>query len=97
MYMLDFEEAEEPETRLPIFTGSWIKQEDSRKISTFASVQHERPCVDCNKLWEILQGMGIPDYLTCILRNLYVVQEAAVRIKHRTTDWFKIGKGVQQG
>ena len=53
-------------------------------------------CVGHNKLGKILQGMGIPDYLTCILRNLYVGQEAAVRTKHRTTDWFKIGKGVQQ-
>ena len=53
-------------------------------------------CVDHNKLWKILKKMGIPGHLTCILRNLYVGQEAAVRTKHGTTDQFQIGKGVQQ-
>ena len=51
-------------------------------------------CVDHNKLWEILKEMGIPDYLTCLLRNLYAGQEATVRTGHGTTDWFQIGKGV---
>ena len=54
-------------------------------------------CVDHNKLWEILQEMGILDHLTCLLRNLYVGQEATVRTGHGTTDWFQIGKGVCQG
>ena len=54
-------------------------------------------CVDHNQLWKILKEMGIPDHLTCLLRNLYVGQEATVRIKHETTDWFQIGKGVCQG
>ena len=54
-------------------------------------------CVNHNKLQEILKGMGIPDHLTCLLRNLYVGQEATVRTGHETTDGFKIGKGVQQG
>ena len=54
-------------------------------------------CVDHNKLWEILKEMGIPDHLTCLLRNLYAGQEATVRTGHRTTDWFQIGKGVHQG
>ena len=54
-------------------------------------------CVDHNKLWKILQEMGIPDYLTCLLRNLYAGQEATVRTGHGTTDWFQIGKGVCQG
>ena len=54
-------------------------------------------CVDHNKLWKILQEMGIPDHLTCFLRNLYAGQEAAVRTRHGTTDWFQIGKGVRQG
>ena len=54
-------------------------------------------CVDHNKLWEILQEMGIPDHLTCLLRNLYAGQEATVRAGHTTTDWFQIGKGVRQG
>ena len=54
-------------------------------------------CVDHNKLWEILKEMGIPDHLTCLLRNLYAGQEATVRTGHGTTDWFQIGKGVRQG
>ena len=54
-------------------------------------------CVDHNKLWTVLQEMGIPDHLTCLLRNLYTGQEATVRTGHGTTDWFQIGKGVRQG
>ena len=54
-------------------------------------------CVDHNKLWKILKEMGIPDHLTCLLRNLYAGQEATVRIGHGTTDWFQIGKEVHQG
>ena len=54
-------------------------------------------CVDHNKLWKILKEMGIPDCLTCLLRNLHAGQEAAVRTGHGTTDWFQIGKGVRQG
>ena len=54
-------------------------------------------CVDHKKLWKILQEMGIPDYLTCLLRNLYAGQEATVRTGHGTTDWFQIGKGICQG
>ena len=53
--------------------------------------------VDHNKLWKILKEMGIPDHLTCLLRNLYAGQEATVRSGHETTDWFQIGKGVHQG
>ena len=53
-------------------------------------------CVDHNKLWKILQEMGIPDHLTCLLRNLYAGQEATARTRHGTTDWFQIGKGVHQ-
>ena len=54
-------------------------------------------CVDHNKLWKILKEMGIPDHLTCFLRNLYKGQEATVITGHGTTDWFQIGKGVHQG
>ena len=54
-------------------------------------------CVDHNKLWKALREMGIPGHLTCLLRNLYVGQEAIVRTQYRTTDWFKIEKGVQEG
>ena len=54
-------------------------------------------CVDHNKLWKILKEMGIPDHLTCLLRNLYAGQEATARTGHGTTDGFQIGKGVHQG
>ena len=54
-------------------------------------------CVDHNKLWRLLQEMGIPDHLTCLLKNLYADQEATVRFRHGTTDWFKIGKGEWEG
>ena len=54
-------------------------------------------CVDHKKLWKILKDMGIPDSLTCLLRNRYTGQEATVRTRHGTTDWFQIGKGVRQG
>ena len=54
-------------------------------------------CVDHNKLWKILKEMGLPDHLTCLLRNLYSGKEATVRTGHGTTDWFQIGKGVHQG
>ena len=54
-------------------------------------------CVDHNQLWKILQEMGIPDHLTCLLRTLYTGQEATVRSGHGTSDWFQIGKGVPQG
>ena len=53
--------------------------------------------MDHNKLWKILKEMGIPDHLTCFVRNLYVDQEKTVRSGHGTTDWFQIGKGVRQG
>ena len=54
-------------------------------------------CVDHNQLWKILKEMGIPDHLTCLLKDLYAGQEATVRTGHGTTDWFQIGKGVRQG
>ena len=54
-------------------------------------------CVNHNKLWKILKEMGIRDYLTCLLKNLYAGQEATARTGHGTTDWFQIGKGVRQG
>ena len=54
-------------------------------------------CVDHNKLWKILKEMGVPEPLTCLLRNLYAGQEATVRTRHGTTDWLQIGKGVRQG
>ena len=98
MFKLDLEKAEEPENKLAISTGSSKKQESSRKASTSALLlMPKTDCVNHNKLWEILQEMGIPGHLTCLLRNLCAGQEAAVRTGHGTTDWFQIGKGVRQG
>ena len=85
MFRLDLEKAEEPEIKLPTSAGSWKKQESSRKTSISALL---------TMLWKILKEMGIPDHLTCLLRNLYAGQEATVGIGHGTTDWFQIGKGV---
>ena len=62
-----------------------------------SSIAKAFDCVYHNKLWKILKEMGIPDHLTCLLRNLYAVQEATVRTGHGTTDWFQIGEGVRQG
>ena len=75
------------------------KQESSRKNTYFCFIDYAKAfdCVDHSRLWKILQEMGIPDHLTCLLRNLYAGQEATVRTGHGTTDWFKIGKGVRQG
>ena len=74
------------------------KQESSRKTSTSALLTTPKPLtVDCNKLWKILKEMGIPEHLTCLLRNLYAGQEATVQTGHVTTDWFQTGKGVRKG
>ena len=99
MFKLDLEKAEEPEIKLPTSTGSLKKQESSRKNIYFCFIDYAKAfdCVDHNKLWNILQEMGIPDHLTCLLRNLYAGQEATVRTGHGTTDWFQVGKGVRQG
>ena len=99
MFKLVLEKAEEPETKLPTSGGSWKQQESSRKTSIFCFIDYAKAfdCVDHNKLWKILKEMGIPEHLTCFLRNLYVGQEAAVRTGHGTTDWFQVGKGVRQG
>ena len=98
MFKLDLDKAEEPEMKLPTPIGSSKKQEFQKNIY-FCFIDYVKAfdCVDHNKLWEILQETGIPDYLTCLLRNLYAGQEATVRTGHGTTDWFQIGKGVRQG
>ena len=97
MFKLDLEKAEEPEVKLPTSVGSLKKQEFQKNIY-FCLTDDAKAfdCVDHNKLWKILKEMGIPDHLICLLRNLYVGQEATVRIGHGTTDWFQIGKGVCQ-
>ena len=99
MFKLVLEKAEEPEIKLPISAGSSKKQETSRKTSISALLTMPKPLtvVDHNKLWKILKEMGIPDHLTCLLRNLYAGQETTVRTRYGTMDWFQIGKGVYQG
>ena len=98
MFKLDLEKAEESEIKLPTSIGSLKKQESSRKTSTSASLTTLKPLtVEITTNWKILKEMGIPDHLTCLLRNMYAGQEATVRTGHGTTDWFQIGKGVHQG
>ena len=99
MFKLVLEKAEEPEIKLPTSAGSWKKQGSSRKNIYFCFTDYAKvfDCMDHNKLWKILQEMGIPDHLTCLFRNLYAGQEATVRTGHGTTDWFQIGKGDRQG
>ena len=72
-------------------------EENSRKKIYFCFIGYMKAfdCVDHNKLWKILKEMGIPDYLTCLLKNLHAGQEATVRTGHETTDWFQIRKGVR--
>ena len=91
MFKLDLEKAEEPEMKLPTSAGSLKKQENSRKNIYFCFIDYAKvfDCIDHNKLWKILQEMGIPDHLNCLLRNLSAGQEATVRTGHGTTDWFK--------
>ena len=97
MFKLDLEKAEEPEIKSNI---CWIikKQESSRKTAALLTMPKPLTvCMDHNKLWKILKEMGIPDHLTCLLRNLYAGQEATVRTGHGTTDWFQMRKGVHRG
>ena len=96
MFKLVLEKAEEPEIKFPTSTGSSIKQESSRKTYISALLTMPKPLAS-PKLWEILKEMGMPDHLTCLLRNLYAGQKATVRTGHGPTDWFQLGKGVHQG
>ena len=96
MFKLDLEKAEEPEIKLPMSAGSLKKQESSRKTSISVLLTMPKPLtvwitVNCGKFWKRWE------YLTCLLRNLYAGQEAAVRTGHGRTDWFQVGKGVRQG
>ena len=85
-------------TRYQIVNICWTieKAREFQKNIYFCFIDYAKAfdCEDHKKLWKILQEMGIPDYLTCLLRNLYTDQEATVRTRYRTTDWFKIGKGM---
>ena len=87
-------------TRDQIAKIRWIikNEKEFQKNIYFCFIDYAKAfdCMDHNKLWKILKEMGIPDHLTCLLRNLYVGQEGTVRTGHKTTDWFQIGKGVRQ-
>ena len=89
MFQLVLEKAEKPEIKLPTSVTSSEKQESSRKTSTSALLTMPKPLtVWITTDWKILKDMGIPDHLTCLLRNLYADQEATVRTGHGTADWF---------
>ena len=94
MFKLVLENAEELEIKLP--TSTWImeKVKELQKNIYFCFIDYAKAfdCVDHNKLWKTLQEVGIPDHLTCLLRNLYAGQETIVRTGHGTTEWFQIGK-----
>ena len=99
MFKLDLEKAEEPEIK--IANSHWIveKAREFQKNIYFWFIDYAKvfDCVDHNKLWKVLQEMGLPDHLTWLWRNLCAGQEAAVRTGHETTDWFQNWKGVGQG
>ena len=98
IFKLGLENAGEPEQ---IANIHWIivKARDFQKNIFFCFIDYAKAfdCVDHKKLWKILKEMGIPEHLTCLLRNLYAGQEATVRTGHGTTDWFQVGKGLRQG
>ena len=96
-FKLDLEKAGEPEIKFPTSVGS-SKKEEFQKNIYFCFIDYVKAfnCVDHNKLWKILKEMGIPDHLTCLLRNLFAGQEATARTRCGTMDWFQIGKGVCQ-
>ena len=97
MFKLDLEKAEEPEIKLPTFIGLLKKQQGARKTSISALLTMPKPLtVWITTNWKIVKEMEIPDHLSCLLRNLYAGQEATVRTRYGTTDWFQIGKGVRQ-
>ena len=98
MFNLDLEKAKEPEIKLPTSIGSLKNYESARKTSTSVLLTTPKPLtvwITTNR--KILKETGIPDHLTCLLRNLCAGQEATVKTGHGTTDWFQIGKGVHQG
>ena len=95
MFKLDLEKAEEPEIKLPTSVGCWIieKAREFQKRSLSALLTMPKPLtVWITTNWKIVKEMGIPDHITCVLRNLYAGQEATVRTRHGTMDWFKLGK-----
>ena len=99
MFKLVLEEAVEPEIKIANICWVIEKGREFQKGIYFCFIAYAKAFdwVDHNKLWKILKEMGIPDHLTCLLRNLYAGQEATVRTGHGTTDWFQFGKGERQG
>ena len=98
MFKLCLGKAEEPEIKLQTSVGSLKKQGGSRKTCSSALlIMPKSLAVWITTNWKILHEMGLPYYLTCLLRNLYAGQEATIRTGHGTADWFQIGKGVRQG
>ena len=98
LFKLVLEKAEEPEIKLPTSAGSWKKQKSSRKTSISALLTTPKLLTAWITInWKLLKEMGIPDHLTCLLRNLYAGQEAAVRTGHGTTTGSKLGKEYIKG
>ena len=97
MFKLNLEKVEEPDIKLPTSIGS-LKNKRILENIYFCFIDHAKAfdCVDQNKLWRILQETGIPDHITCLLRNLYAGQEATVKTRHGTTELFQIRNGVCQ-
>ena len=97
MFKLDLEKAEDQEIKLPTSIDHQKSKRVSEKHNSALLTMPNPLTVWITTNWKILKEMGIPDHLTCLLRNLYAGQEATVRTGHVTTDWFQIGKGVHQG
>ena len=93
---LGFEKEKEPEIKLPTFTGSQKAREFQKNIYFCFTDYAKAFVLDHNKLWKIFKGMGIPDHLPCLLRNLYAGQEAIVKTGHETMGWFQIGIAVHR-
>ena len=94
MFKLDLEKVKEPEIKLPTSVGSLKKRIPEKHLLCFIDYAKPFDCMDHDKFWKILIEMGIPDHLTCLLRNLHAGQEATVRTRRGTMDWFQIGKGI---
>ena len=97
MFKLDLEKAEETEIKLPTSFVCWKNKRFQNIHFCFIGYVKAFDCVDHNKLWKILQEVGIIYHLTCLLRNLYAGQKTTVRTRHETTDWFQVGKEICQG
>ena len=99
MFKPVLEKAEEPEINIDNICWIMEKAREFQKNIYFCFIDYAKAfdSLDHNKLWKILKETGIPDHLTCLLRNMYACQEAIVKTGHGTTDWFQIGKGVRQG